>query len=83
MCSNKFTSLRTIRATKCQPAIGLAVLEVKNTWIVGVYPFNPELNFVTTIYSSYMIQIRRFFFLNFSKITIFSLMMLFCTDYIL
>jgi hypothetical protein len=66
----------TVRATRCQHPIGLAVLAVKNTWIVGIYPFDLELNFATSISSSYIIRIRRFF-LKFSKIMIFSLMKFF------
>jgi hypothetical protein len=57
----------------------LAALEVKNIVILGISSFNLELNFVTSISSSYIIQIRCFF-LNFSKIMIFSLMMLFFID---
>jgi hypothetical protein len=54
--------------------------KMKNTVVVGISSFYLELNFVTSISSSYIIQIRCFFFLNFSKIMIFSLMMLFFTD---
>jgi hypothetical protein len=61
----------------------LAALEVKNIVILGISSFNLELNFVTSISSSYIIQIRCFFFLNFSKIMIFSLMLLFFTYSIL
>jgi hypothetical protein len=68
-----------IRANTCQHAIGLAALEVKNTGDSWYSSFNLELNFVTSISLLYILQIQRFFFLNFSKITIFSLMMLFFT----
>jgi hypothetical protein len=44
---------------------GLVSLETKNIVIVGISSFNLELNFVTSISSSYIIQIRRFFFLIF------------------
>jgi hypothetical protein len=71
-----------VRATRCQHPIGSAVLVVKNTWTVGIYSFDLELNFATSISLSYIIRIRHFF-LNFSKITLFSLMKFFCTDSIL
>jgi hypothetical protein len=54
-----------IRANTCQHAIGLAALEVKNTGDSWYSSFNVELNFVTSISLSYILQIRRFFFLNF------------------
>jgi hypothetical protein len=66
-----------IRANTCQHAIGLAALEVKNTRDSWYSFFNLELSSITSISLSYILQIRRFFFLIFSKITIFSLMMLF------
>jgi hypothetical protein len=72
----------TVRANRCQHPIGSAVLAVKNTWIVGIYSFDLELNLTTSISSSYIIRFRRFF-LIFSKITLFSLMKFFCTDSIL
>jgi hypothetical protein len=74
-----FLLLILIRANTCQHAIGLAALEVKNTGDSWYSSFNLELNFVTSISLLYILQIQRFFFLNFSKITIFSLMMLFFT----
>jgi hypothetical protein len=48
--------------------------EHRDSWYSS---FNLELNFVTSISLSYILQIPRFFFLIVSKITIFSLMMLF------
>jgi hypothetical protein len=45
----------TIRATMCKHPIGSAILAVKNTWIVGIYSFDMELNLATSISSSYII----------------------------
>jgi hypothetical protein len=66
----------TVRATRCQHPIGSAILAVKNTWIVGIYSFDLELNLATSISLSYIIRFQHFF-LNFSKITLFYLMKFF------
>jgi hypothetical protein len=60
MCCKQYTYQIEIRSTRCQHRNGLVTLETKNTVIVDISSFNLELNFVTNISSSYIIQIRCF-----------------------
>ena len=51
----------------------------KNRYLIHLFLFDPELNFVISISSSYELQIGWFDFLNFSKIRIYYLVAFVCT----